>query len=42
MENEGSVEVCAILRDGELEREVIVNLDTGDITAEGKNFYCTL
>ena len=38
MENEGSVEVCAILRGGELEREVIVNLDTGDITAEGRSF----
>ena len=35
-ESAGTVEVCAVLLDGELERDVIVTLSTSDGSAIGK------
>ena len=35
IEGETGVEVCAIVREGQLQRETIVTLETSDITATG-------
>ena len=35
IEDETVVEVCAIVREGELQREAIVTLETSDISATG-------
>ena len=41
-ENEGTVEVCAVIDQGEIQGTVIVNIDTGDGTALAGTDYTAL